>query len=82
MRGFFCKPRKPFFLPINKKSFSPTLKGEIFYNDLNDEGFLLQTEKTFLPKPKEKDFSWYFWVEIINHKKHGVRAFLIFYGVS
>ena len=30
MRGFFCKPRKPFSLPINKKSFSPTLKGEIF----------------------------------------------------
>ena len=27
----------------NKKSFTPTLKGEIFYNDLNDEGFLLRT---------------------------------------
>ena len=37
------KPRKPFSLPINKKSFTPTLKGEIFYNDLNDEGFLLRT---------------------------------------
>ena len=45
-------------------------------------GFFCEPRKPFFSNPKEKDFSWYFWVEIIIHKKaRGSCFFNFLWGV-